>query len=48
MKYSKAPRGLLCLFACLSFINYASGNLIGFDFGSSFFKVTLVQPGNPF
>ena len=26
----------------------ASANVIGFDFGSSFFKITLVQPGNPF
>ena len=26
----------------------ASANVVGFDFGSSFFKVTLVQPGNPF
>ena len=26
----------------------ASANVIGFDFGSTFFKITLVQPGNPF
>lgn len=25
-----------------------SANVIGFDFGSTFFKVTLVQPGKPF
>ena len=25
-----------------------SANVIGFDFGSTFFKITLVQPGNPF
>jgi hypoxia up-regulated 1 len=24
------------------------GNVIGFDFGSSFFKITLVKPGQPF
>ena len=26
----------------------ASANVMGFDFGSSFFKITLVQPGKPF
>ena len=26
----------------------AHANVIGFDFGSSFFKITLVQPGHPF
>ena len=26
----------------------ASANVMGFDFGSTFFKITLVQPGNPF
>ena len=26
----------------------AAANVIGFDFGSTFFKITLVQPGNPF
>ena len=26
----------------------ASANLIGFDLGNSFFKITLVSPGNPF
>lgn len=25
-----------------------SANVVGFDFGSTFFKVTLVQPGKPF
>ena len=25
-----------------------TANVIGFDFGSTFFKVTLVQPGKPF
>lgn len=25
-----------------------SANVIGFDFGSSFFKITLVKPGQPF
>ena len=24
------------------------GNVIGFDFGSTFFKITLVKPGQPF
>lgn len=26
----------------------ANANVIGFDFGSSFFKVVLVKPANPF
>ena len=30
------------------FMSQASANVIGFDFGSTFFKITLVQPGNPF
>jgi hypothetical protein len=25
-----------------------NGNVIGFDFGSTFFKITLVKPGSPF
>jgi molecular chaperone DnaK (HSP70) len=25
-----------------------SANLIGFDLGSTFFKITLVKPGSPF
>ena len=31
---------------CLS--SQVAANVIGFDFGSTFFKITLVQPGNPF
>ena len=31
-----------------SLMETASANVIGFDFGSTFFKITLVQPGNPF
>jgi len=34
------------MLACLS--TQTSANVIGFDFGSTFFKITLVQPGNPF
>ena len=34
------------LISCLTV--QTSANVIGFDFGSSFFKITLVQPGNPF
>ena len=34
------------LLGCL--MENASANVIGFDFGSTFFKITLVQPGNPF
>lgn len=36
----------LTLLACLSVV--ASANIIGFDLGSNFFKITLVKPGNPF
>jgi molecular chaperone DnaK (HSP70) len=25
-----------------------TSNVIGFDFGSTFFKITLVKPGQPF
>jgi hexokinase len=34
------------LMACMS--TTASANVMGFDFGSTFFKITLVQPGKPF
>ena len=37
---------LAVLLGCFS--SQASANVIGFDFGSTFFKITLVQPGNPF
>ena len=30
------------------FLSIVHCNLIGFDFGSSFFKITLVKPGSPF
>jgi len=32
----------------MSSIPTASANVMGFDFGSSFFKITIVQPGRPF
>ena len=38
---------VLAIFA-ISNIPAVNANIVGFDFGSSFFKVTLVQPGNPF
>jgi hypoxia up-regulated 1 len=36
---------LLCLSAIFAI---AQANVIGFDFGSTFFKITLVKPGSPF
>ena len=35
----------LCLGAVFA---AAQANVLGFDFGSTFFKITLVQPGSPF
>lgn len=32
----------------LSFLSIVNCNLIGIDFGSNFFKITLVKPGSPF
>lgn len=56
MKYAQNRRStrvleaLTVLFTVLAMSSMpaASANIIGFDFGSTFFKVTLVQPGNPF
>jgi hypothetical protein len=36
------------LIALLSLIMAVNANVIGFDFGSTFFKITLVKPGSPF
>ena len=36
------------IFIALLSISMVGGNVIGFDFGSSFFKITLVKPGQPF
>ena len=36
------------LIALLSLIVAVNANVIGFDFGSTFFKITLVKPGSPF
>lgn len=33
---------------CLLQTPYVSSNVIGFDLGSTFFKITLVKPGQPF
>jgi molecular chaperone DnaK (HSP70) len=38
---------LSLLFLSLLF-NLSKANVIGFDLGSSFFKITLVKPGQPF
>ena len=29
-------------------VAYVNSNVIGFDFGTTFFKITLVKPGAPF
>ena len=41
---------LLILIALLGAImaEKANANVIGFDFGSNFFKIVLVKPANPF
>ena len=39
---------LLTIMALGSFTSEVSANIIGFDFGSSFMKATLVKPGSPF
>ena len=31
-----------------SFITAVNANVLGFDFGNTFFKITLVKPGSPF
>jgi len=33
---------------CLLGLSLVHANVIGFDFGSTFFKITLVKPGSPF
>ena len=41
---------MLILIALLGSIlaGRADANVIGFDFGSNFFKIVLVKPANPF
>jgi molecular chaperone DnaK (HSP70) len=39
---------LLAVTLLLSYIAVASANVLGFDFGSSYMKATLVKPGSPF
>ncbi len=38
----------ILVFILLFFFNDINCNVIGFDFGSNFFKITLVKPGQPF
>lgn len=33
---------------CLLTVAVSAENIIGFDFGSTFFKITLVKPGTPY
>lgn len=35
-------------FIIAAFVAVTSANLIGFDLGSTFFKITIVKPGSPF
>ena len=39
---------LILLAAATSLITAANANVLGFDFGNTFFKITLVKPGSPF
>lgn len=39
---------VLSIFAFALLLNLSLCNVIGFDFGSTFFKITLVKPGQPF
>jgi len=39
---------LMLLTAVLMTMSSVSANVIGFDFGSTFFKITLVVPGKTF
>ena len=41
-------KSLLLLSITLLLAMQASANVIGFDFGTTFFKITLVKPGQPF
>ena len=46
---TKATLSLSIISVILTFLtSYASANVMGFDFGSNFFKITLVRPGQPF
>ena len=46
LNYIKLMKSLLFAAVCL-FLS-AHANVIGFDLGSSFFKISLVKPGSPF
>ena len=51
MKQPKKNRAVfltLLAIALSCLVSQTAANVIGFDFGSTFFKITLVQPGNPF
>ncbi|CDW74071.1 protein heat shock protein [Stylonychia lemnae] len=48
MGYSSLSSILLILAITSYFAQPVQGNVIGFDFGSTFFKITLVKPGQPF
>lgn len=50
--FQRSPITIKSTLLLLSLIVFLStpveGNVIGFDFGSTFFKITLVKPGQPF
>jgi len=41
-------RTLILLTLATSLFALSNANVLGFDFGSTFFKITLVKPGSPF
>jgi len=41
-------RSAVTAISLLLLATITSANLIGFDLGSTFFKITLVKPGSPF
>jgi molecular chaperone DnaK (HSP70) len=45
---SRLNKTLILLAMTLMINSQVSANVIGFDFGSTFFKITLVKPGQPF
>ena len=48
MNFQKKISTLFLVSLVLLCSSQVSCNVIGFDFGSSFFKITLVKPGQPF
>jgi len=47
-KHNKTIGKVLLLMLSIIFTLETRGNVVGFDFGQTFFKITLVKPGQPF